>query len=814
MSDLKFALRQLLKYPGFTTVAILTLALGIGANTATFSVLDKLLVRPLPVQQPQSLALLGQPRREGNVDFDFNYPLFLDYQRQNTVFTQLAATSELDIGLGTGGATERQRAMVVSGNYFSLLGVGAALGRTFAQNEEVEIDDAAVIVLSHGLWQRRFGADPQVIGRSVTVNGRPFTIIGVAPREFTGTSGASLPDLYLPITTYGELTGPLQGGEHPLRTRFFTWLYMIGRLRDGATLEQAGVAMNKLAREIYTIAPANTSTNLVVLPGAQGFTHDLHDARLPLKLLLAISGLVLLIACANLANLQLARATGRVREFAIRLALGAGRARLIRTLLLETVLLALVGGGLGLLIASWLAYFLGRYHPANVDLTTNSGVDSRVLLFTFIASVLTGVLFGLAPALRASRPQLVPELKAGGGTTESSIGRWHLRGVLTVFQVALSLLVLVSAGLCMRSLEKLQRLDPGAEPSRVVLMSLDLGLNNHPLPQANVFYERLLERVRSLPGIEAASLGLTTPLSGRAPGTSVERVEDYQPGPNGYPFSEFNIVASDYFRALGVPLLEGRDFSSSDSANGHPVVIVNEAFVRRYWPGQDALGKRIFQHAPNGGTATEVIGVTQSIPNRALTESPRPALYFPLTQKTDLALTLVVRTGLPPSGTIGLLRELVKSMDSNVPVFNIHTLAQQKDGSLALQRMAATLLSGFGALGLLLAAVGIYGVIAYSVSRRTREIGVRLALGAQLADVLLMVLRQGLYLVALGTVIGLACAFTASRVLRGFLYNVNPADPATFLGVVCVLALTALVACFLPARRATKVDPMQALRYE
>ena len=325
MNDVRFALRQLLKNPGFTVVAVLTLALGIGANTAIFSVVDQLLVRPLPVAEPRRLALVGQARRDGQADFDFNYPLFRDYQRANTVFSELAATAEQDIGLGTGGATERQRAMLVSGNYFSMLGVNAALGRTFAANEGVEIDDAPALVLSHGVWQRRFGADPQVIGRSVTVNDRPFTIIGVAPREFTGTSRATVPDLYLPITMYGQLTGLLPGGEHPLRTRFFTWLYIMGRLKDDVTHDQAQAAMELLARQVHESTPANTATNLMVLPGAQGFTHDLRDARLPLNLLLGTAGLVLLIACANLANLQLTRATGRKRDFAIRLALGANR---------------------------------------------------------------------------------------------------------------------------------------------------------------------------------------------------------------------------------------------------------------------------------------------------------------------------------------------------------------------------------------------------------------------------------------------------------------------------------------------------------
>jgi predicted permease len=814
MSDLKIAFRQIARNPGFSAIVIVTLALGIGANSAIFSVLDQLLLRPLPVSKPERLALVGQPARNGNVYFEFNYPLFLDYQRQNSVFEQLSATGEMDVGLGTGGATDRQRALVVSGNYFSTLGVNAAVGRTFAKNEGAEIDDAAVVVLSHGLWQRRFGADPQVIGKTVTVNARPFTIIGVAPREFSGTSRATAPDLYLPITVYGQLTGPLQGGEHPLRTRFFTWLFMFGRLKPGITLEQAQVAMSQLASEVYAVEPANTSTNLVILSGAKGFTQDLREARLPLNLLLAVSGLVLLIACANLANLQLARATARFREFAIRLALGAGHARLIRALILESVLLALAGGGLGLVLAMWLVDLLSRFRPPNSDFLLNNNLNLRLLMFTFAASVFTGVLFGLAPAIRASRPRLIPELKGGAGATESHVGGWNLRSILAMFQVALSLLVLVGAGLCLRSLGKLQRVEPGADPSQVVLMSLDLGLNDYSEGRAKDFYLRLLERVRSLPGVEVASLGLVTPLSGRSPAMSVERLEGYQPPPNEHPFAEFNIVAPDYFRTLGLPFLQGRDFSASEPPQGNAVVVVNEAFVQRYWPGQDVVGKRIFQHGPNGGTATEVVGVVRSAPTRALTEAPRPAFYFPLGQKSDSALTLVVRTGLSTGATIPVLRELVRSLDPTLPVFNVRTLAQQKDGSLALQRMAATLLTGFGVLGLFLAALGIYGVIAYSVSRRTREIGVRLALGAQLADVLLLVFRQGLHLVFLGLLLGLAGAFAATRVLRGFLYQVEPTDPVTFALVIAVLVVAALAACWLPARRATKVDPMQALRYE
>jgi predicted permease len=814
MNDLRFALRQLLKNPGFTAVAVLTLALGIGANTAIFSVVDQLLVRPLPVSDPQRLALLGQSGGEGRVDFEFNYPLFRDYQRGNQVFSQLTATAEQAVGLGTGGATERQRALLVSGNYFSMLGVNAALGRTFAQDEGVEIDDAPVVVISHGLWQRRFGADPQVLNRSVTVNGRPFTIVGVAPREFAGTTRGFVPDLYVPITMLGQLSADRPGNEHPLNTRYFTWHWIMGRLKDGVAPEQARAAMGLLAQQASAANLPNTSTNLVVLPGAQGFSNNLREARLPLNLLLGTAGLVLLIACANLANLQLARATGRTRDFAIRLALGAGRGRLVRGLLTESLLLSLAGGGLGLLVAVWLVDVLNQFRPPNADIELPSGLDPRALLFALVASVATGLLFGLVPAFRASRPQIVPELKGGGGTTEPRVGRWNLRSALVVLQVSLSLVVLVGAGLCTRSLQKLQGIDPGFEPSKVVLASFDLGLNNYTAPQAKEFYDRLLERARTLPGVEAAGLSLVTPLSGNAPAMSVERVEGYQAGPREHAMGEINFVDGDFFRALSVPLLRGRAFTAADAANGPAVVVINDAFSQRYFAGQDPVGKRIFQHGPDGGTPTEVVGVVETTRSRRLTDQARPAMYFPLTQKPDRALTLSVRTGLDPAATISRLRELVKSLDANVPTFQLRTLEQQKSGSLALQRMAATLLGGFGVLALLLASLGLYGVLAYSVSRRTREIGVRMALGAQVTDVLRLVLRQGLGLAGLGLVLGLAGAFGATRLLRGFLYDIQPLDPVTFTAVAILLGLVATGACWLPARRAARVHPMEALRTE
>jgi predicted permease len=794
---------------------VLTLALGIGANTAIFSVVDRLLARPLQVAAPHQLALLANARPNGNLDFDFNYPLFRDYQRDNPVFQALTATADEAVGLGTGGVTERQRALLVSGDYFSMLGVNAALGRTFAPNEGVEIGDAPVVVLSHGLWQRRFGADPQVIGRGVTINEKPFTVIGVAPREFTGTTRGQLPDLYVPITMYGQLTAERPGGEGPLNSRYFMWHQILGRLKDGVPHVQAQAAMQALARQIRAVTPANTATNLAVLPGAQGFTNELRDVRLPLNLLLATAGLVLLIACANLANLQLARASARTRDFAIRLALGARRGRLIRELLTESILLALLGGVLGVLVATWLVNVLDQFRPPNSSFELSTGLDARMLGFTLLISVLTGVLFGLAPSWRASRPQLVPELK-GSGAAEERERRWSLRSALVVAQVALSLLVLVGGGLCIRSLQKLQQTDPGFEPSQVVLMSFNLQLNNYPVPRAQEFYERLLERVRTLPGTEAASLARGTPLDGNRMGMSISRIEGYEPKPGDRPWSDLNFVSTDYFRTFGVPLLAGRDFNATDMANGPKSIIVNEAFVQRYWPGEMAVGKRLFQSTGRDKPeeAWEVVGVVGSMASRGLRKAPRPMMFRPIAQAPGKSLTLAVRSGLEASSTIGMARDVVKSLDANIPMFRVQSMAQQKSGALALERMAATLLGGFGLLALLLAALGIYGVLAYSVSRRIREIGVRMALGAQISDVLALVLRQGLLLVGIGTMLGLASAIAATRLVTSFLHGINPLDPLTFAVVVCLLTLVAFVACWLPARRATKVDPMEALRGE
>jgi len=825
IQDLKYALRQFAKSPGFTLVALLTLALGIGANTALFSVMDRLLYRPLPVPAPERLAILAVPQQDGSFDQAFNYPLFLDYQRENTVFENLCATSLESVGVGTSAGTERRQALVVSGNYFSMLHVVAALGRTFSPDEGIVIDDAPVAVISYGLWLAQFGGDPQVIGKKLLVDSHPFTVIGVAPREFTGTSRGQTPDLYVPFTMYGQLTDQRPGGEHPLNSRYFTWLHIIGRLKEGVSHEQASAAMTSLTQRIHGIMPNNTPENLSVIKGAQGDIGTVSEARKPLHLLLAISVLVLLVACANLANLQLARASGRAREFAVRMALGASRTRMWRSLLAESVLLSLAGGALGILVAVGINALLQKVQLPNEGAAMKGGYEAfalagelnfRLLVFTGAVAVLTGVIFGLAPAWEASRTQPVNELKNGSGATEAR--RWRtFRGSLVVLQVAVSLVVLICAGLFSRSLRQLQQTDPGFEPSRVMLMSLDLGLNSASPLETATFYQQLLERTLTLPGVEVASLSLTTPLDGKTPRWSVDRIEGYESKPDEHPWAGANFVSPGYFKVFGIPLIMGRDFTPADTTSSPRVAIVDESFAQLYHRGEMSTGWHFYFPPENPGgkpEAVEVIGIVRSIRGESLDQSPQRIAYCPNTQVPWQGMTLAVRTGLAPASITKAIRDLVKSLDAHVPVFQVRTIEQQFSSSLGYQHLATALLNGFSALALLLVAVGLYGVLAYSVSLRTREIGVRLALGAKISDVLRLVLQQGLRLVVIGLFLGLLGAFAGTRLIRSQLYGISPLDPLVFGAITVLFVIVAVLAYWLPARRATKVDPLVALRTE
>ncbi len=798
---------MLTKNPGFALVAIVSLALGIGANTAIFSLMDKLLLRALPVAHPEQLVTVAT----ASGDTSFSYPLYTDYRNRNDVFAGLAAYFETPFSLSDNGTTERVYGNLVSGNYFDVLGVTPAVGRFFAIEEDQTPGTHPVAVLSYSLWQRRFNADPNVINHTVLLNAAPFTIIGVAPAEFTGVVRGSSPAVYVPMMMQIEAMPTWTGA---LSERSMTWLEIIGRLKPDLTRQQAQASLALLAEQIKQTEPLNVDSDLILNDASRGQQYNLNDVASPLAWLMVMVGLVLLIACANVANLLIARATARRKEIAIRVAIGAGRARLVRQLLTESLLLAVAGGALGLLVARWLIDLLVSFLPSNY-LVVETSLDNRVLAFTLALSVLTGIIFGLAPALQSSKPDVVGALKGEAATIGGRTRRLSLRNLLVVAQVALSLLVLVSAGLCVRSLQKLLSIDAGFEPARVLVMSLDVALNGHEEAQGRQFYSQLTERVSALPGVESASLAALVPLSGSSMSRSV-KIEGHEP-PDGKPPINFgyNVIDLNYFRTMGISLLRGRDFTPQDRAGAPKVIIINETIARTYWPDQDPLGKHIiFGKFNQPDEQIEIVGVVKDSKYRNLTEAPRPMMFLPFLQSYRANVALHVRSAGDPKALTMAVRREVQALDDNLPVYNIRTLEDQRAGSLYVARFAATLSGFFGGLALLLASVGIYGVMAYSVSRRTREIGIRMALGAGRRDVLRLVLGEGLLLIGVGLIVGILATLAVTRLMAGLLYGVSATDPLTLIAIPIILAGVALGACFVPARRATRVDPMVALRYE
>jgi macrolide transport system ATP-binding/permease protein len=817
--DLRFGLRMLRKQPGFSLIAVLSLALGIGANTAIFSLVDKVLIRKLPVEEPERLVVVTANRGSG-VSTTSNYPDFVDYRDRNEVFEGLVCYYQRALTLSERGQAERIQGMIVSGNYFTALRVRPALGRGFLPEEDKTPSTHPVVVLSYGLWQRRFGADPELMGKVVNVNGYPFTIVGVAPPEFTGTIASSPPDVYVPIMMLGQLLPPsnpdLLFGP---RSRSSGWLQVLGRLKPGVSQEQAAAVLTTLGSQVARAHPnadgsPRVEPKFLLEDGSRGHTDLLRDIRFPLQMLMATVGLILLIACANVANLLLARAGARQKEIAVRLAIGAGRGRLIRQLLTESMLLATLGGGAGLALASSISGLIVSFTPPNTfaNLTLDNRLDWRVLGFTLAISLLTGILFGLAPALSASRPDLVSALKDETTLLGNRMRRLSLRNLLVVAQVALSLIVLVGAGLCVRSLQNLQAIDAGFDPAKVLVMSVDVSLSGYSKERGLQFYSELLERVQRLRGVEAVSLATQIALGDGFGGTM--RAEGYAPKAGEDLSSDFNQIGPDYFRTMKIPLLDGREFSPSDTATTPPVAIINEAAARRFWPGQNPVGRRVIVGRAPDESVREIVGVVKDSKYRRLTEELRPAVFTPFLQRYRGDMSLHVRTTGEPGAMIAAVRSEVQALDTNLPLYNIRTLEEQKNSSLYTSRMAATLLVVFGVLALGLAAVGLYGVMAYAVHRRTREIGIRLALGAGQRDVLRLVVGHGMLLTLLGIAAGLAAAFGLTRLMRTMLYGVSPTDALTFAAIASVLLLVALLACWIPARRASKVDPLVALRHE
>ncbi len=817
LADVRHAARSLWKSPGFTTVAVLTLGLGIGANSAIFTLIDAVLLRPpAGVVEPDRLVTIYTSDFSSGDFGTSSYPDFEAIRAEREVFAGVAAYSFRPVALSTGDRAEMLNATLVSPEYFSLLGLVPSAGRLIGPDDVTAPGASPVAVVSHGMWRSRFGGEPGAVGRVVRINGREFILIGVAPQGFRGLQGVVENDLWIPITMDRALE---PDGLTSMGNRS---LLVVGRLANGVSVEQAQARLTALARSRFEQFPDWWRT--VRGDGRKLTVRPESYARVPPRgravvvtmsaMLMIVVGLVLLIACANIANLLLARATGRAREIAVRLSLGATRRRLMQQLLTESLLVALLGGVAGLGAAAWLADLIVRLRPpVNFPIRLAVETDTRVLLFTLGVSLLTGVVFGLLPAFRASRPQLVAELK--GDVIGRRTGRWFgPRNLLVVGQLAVSLVLLVGAALFLRSLARAQSVDPGFDADNVVLMSLALEAQGYNEARTRAFYDQLLERARALPGVEGATLATTVPLGGsyQRRGT---RIEGYTPGPGESTETNWNVVAPDYFRVMRVPVVRGRPFTEADRDGAPLVVMINEAFARRYWPGQDPIGKGInIGGGSPAGQFRPVIGVVADGKYRSLAEDPLPFLYVPLGQQNRAWMTLHVRAAGDPGRLLTLLRDEVRLLDLNLPIVNPTTLRDQVGLAVLPQRLAATLLSGFGAVAVLLAVIGLYGVMAYAVSRRTREFGIRSALGANRRDVALLVVGEGLALAGAGLIIGMAAAVAVTRFARALLFDVSPLDPIAFGVVTSVLLGVTVVASYVPARRATRVDPMVALRYE
>jgi macrolide transport system ATP-binding/permease protein len=812
IQDLRYGIRMLLKSPGFTLIAVFTLSLGIGANTAIFTLLDKVLIRTLPVDQPHQLVIFS--RDAGGAPWIFSYPLYADLRNRNDVLSGLAAYYQQPFSLSDGSQSERVIGQIVSGNYFAALGVRPALGRFFLPEEDRTPGTHPVVVIGHGLWRRRFGADPAAPGKTIILNGYRYTVVGVAPSEFTGTTRGTVNEVYVPAMMQ---TQAQPGRNSKLDDRGSGWLRLIGRLKPEVSREQAQSALSTLTDEAERAFSGSTAIAKATLgDGSRGYEDRVKDLSLPLKLLMGVVGFVLLIACANVANLLLSRASARRKEIAVRLAVGAGRWRIVRQLLTESAILAALGGGAGLLVASWLTnLLLGFQQQTNFVPRSFVGggaildnLDGRTLGYTLLLSLVTGMVFGLAPALVISKPDFVAVLKEDAPRLGAGARRWSLRNLLVVTQVALSLVVLVGAGLLLKSLRVLQTVDPGFEPAKVVTASFDLSQSGYDETRGRQFIGRLSEQVAALPGVEAVSFARIVAFSDSA-WMSGATIEGSQLQPSRNDPLDFNAIGPNYFKTLGTSLVRGREFTEQDTADAPLVVIVNEAMARRYWPGQDAVGKRIKR-----AQFAEVVGVVRDSREKGLTSVPRPALYLPLLQEYRPDLTLHVRTATAAPTLLAALRREARSLDPQLPIYNLQTLEQQKDGSLYTERLAATLLTLFGLLALSLAVVGLYGVLSYAVAERTREMGIRTALGARPRDLLKLVVGRGVSLTFVGLVIGLGAAFALTRLMEKLLFGVSATDPLTFVLIPLLLAGVALLACWIPARRATRMDPLAALRHD
>jgi predicted permease len=810
IQDVRYGLRMLAKNPGFTAVAIITLALGIGANTGIFSLANALLLKTLPVRDPERLVIIRLPDPHGGYN-GIPYPTFEYFRDHNRVLSGIFASSipdHLDVSID--GHAELVRGHVVSGGYYSTLGVNAVLGRTITPRDDAP-GEPPVVMISYDYWKRRFGASPDVIGKNVEVNGAGFTIIGVTPPGFFGLLAGFSPEVTASISMQPRLMG-----DGSLPNDRSTWgVETLGaRLKPGVTLAEARADLDLLFRQTLGSAHPQDKLRIEVTPGSRGLSVIREHFTPPLLILMAVVGLVLLIACANVANLLLARATARRKEIAMRLALGAGRARLIRQLLTETVLLATFGGALGLAFAAWIKHaLLAIIASAGLPITVSAQIDSRVLAFTGLVALATGVLFGLVPAIRATKVNLIPDLKAGPGMVGRGRVNLGLGQALVVSQIAVSLLLLVSVGLFVRTLRNLKEVNPGFNPEHVLLFTVEPHLLGYKDARLVNLYKELLVSVRGVPGVRAVSSSRTAPLTPGGVDATIS-IPGYIPLPGENPTVQETFAGPNFFEAMGVPLLLGRDFTLQDAEDAPKVAVINETAALRFFGNRNPIGVHFTLSERQG--PIQLIGVVRDAKYRSLQEPTAAMVFLPFLQFSPEAqrMTLEVRTAMSPETMVAAVRQRIEAIDRNLPMIDTKSLTEQVDESLMPERLIATLSSLFALLALMLACVGLYGIMAYAVARRTQEIGIRMALGAHRRDVLNLVVGQGFKLGMIGVAIGIIAALGLTRFLSSILYGVKPSDPVTFSTVSLILIGMALVACYVPARRATTVDPMIALRNE
>jgi putative ABC transport system permease protein len=830
MRNLRLAFRRLARAPFISLVAVVSLALGIGANAAIFSLFEQTLLRSLPVQEPGRLVNLAAPGpkpgsqscgQAGDCEAVFSYPMFRDLERDQKVFTGVSAHVAFGANLAFQGQTLSGQGTLVSGSYFPVLGVRPALGRLFDENDDKNIGGHFITVLSHAYWTSRLGASDAVLNSTIVINGQSMTIVGVAPRGFTGTTLGAEPDVFVTLTMRALMTPGWKGFDN----RRSYWAYLFARLKPGVSIDQARTAINVPYHAIINEVEAPLqkgmsdqtmarfkARQIQVEPGQRGQSDVHKEAKAPLLLLFGITGIVLLIACANIANLLLARAAGRATEMAVRLSIGASRRQLLAQLLTESVVLAALGAVAGLLVARWTLGSIASLLPADAVKSFEMGLQPTIVAFAAVLSVATGFLFGIFPALHSTRPDLVSTLKAQAGQPSGARAAAYFRTGLVITQITLSMALLASAGLFVKSLRNVTRVDLGVKIDNVVTFGISPELNGYTPERARQLFERAEQELAAMPGVTSVATSMVPLLGGSNWGSDVN-VQGFQSGPDIDSNARFNEVSAGYFRAMGIPLLSGREFTAADGPTAPKAVIVNEAFTKKFNLGRDAVGRRMSRG--NAKLDTEIVGVVQNAKYSDVKQDVPPLFFLPYRQDEGVgSINVYVRAALPPEQILRTIPAVMARLDPNLPLENLKTMPQQVKDNMFLDRMISTLSAAFAILATILAAVGLYGVLAYTVSQRTREFGLRMALGADGARVRGMVMRQVGWMTLVGAVLGIAGAYYIGKAASSLLFEIKGADPVVFAAATALLAIVAMTAGFIPALRASRIEPMRALRYE